>query len=910
MSSQKKGGNKMNVLRAKVSLLVTVLILAVTTIVSYAFADAGNSQFPQLSNSATPKLTRSPANVEVNLSPDGTARRGVTLRNQSNLFDISIQSATAGDPAPGPTGRSLGLKLKNRTISQSLKILINTGLETENRPPVAHAGPDQTVAVGSLVTLNGSQSTDPDGDPLTFSWSFLSIPPDSNASLLNPTSVTPTFIADQSGDYVVELVVHDGLASSNPDIVTISTINSRPVANAGPDQTIPVGSVVILDGSDSTDADGDILTFDWSFVSTPEGSDAVLLNPFSINPSFLVTVPGDYVVRLIVNDGQSDSDPDIVTISTENTAPVANAGPDQTVLLSQTVHLDGSHSSDADGDPLTYNWSFILRPEGSSASLSNSTSVNPTFVTDIPGVYVVQLIVNDGTVDSSPDTVTISTENSPPIANAGPDQTIAVGSLVQLDGSGSTDVDGDPLSFTWSFVSRPAGSSAMLSDVHAVDPSFVADTAGTYVVQLIVSDDFLSSTPDTVIITTENTPPVANAGPDQTIPVGSTVVLDGTASFDADGDPLNYNWTFASRPADSTAVLMNASSPAPHFTADVAGSYVVQLVVNDGIVNSSPDTVTISTDNSRPVAEAGMNQIVALGETVQLDGSGSSDADGDSLTYSWSLTSRPPGSEAVLSNATAVNPTFVADLPGVYVAQLIVNDGQLDSLPDTVTISTTGPGSTLGCGVLISDEITAAAQVNQYTFQGNQGQTITLTLASTGGFTSFLSNQSALLTLFAPSGASVGSLTSNNQGNFVLPETGTYVVLVNARNFSTTGSYSIGLECLFPAQSPDTVNLECGSLSAGTISSAAQVDLYRFNGAAGQTITLTLASTGGFTSFLSNQSARLTLFAPSGVSVGSLTSNNQGNFVLPETGTYVVLANARNFSTTGSYNIGLECLFI
>ena len=190
-----------------------------------------------------------------------------------------------------------------------------------------------------------------------------------------------------------------------------------------------------------------------------------------------------------------------------NSAPVANAGPDQTVSFGATVTLNGSASSDVDGDPLTYAWSFVSRPAGSLAALSNTTVVNPTFVADKAGAYVVQLIVSDGLVNSAPDTVSISTSNSAPVANAGPSRTVSVGTTVTLDGSGSSDVDGDPLTYAWAFVSRPAGSAAALSNASVVNPTFVIDKAGTYVVQLIVNDGLVNSAPDTVRIRTGNSLP-------------------------------------------------------------------------------------------------------------------------------------------------------------------------------------------------------------------------------------------------------------------------------------------------------------------------------------------------------------------------------------------------------------------
>ena len=171
---------------------------------------------------------------------------------------------------------------------------------------------------------------------------------------------------------------------------------------------------------------GDSLTFTWSIVSKPGGSNATLSDTQAVKPVFDVDVAGNYTVQLIVNDGTVNSAPDTVTISTENSAPVSHAGADQAVLVNDTVQLDGSASSDVDGDTLTFTWSFVSKPGGSTATLSDTTVVKPTFDVDIAGTYTVQLIVNDGTVNSAPDTVTISTENSAPVSHAGADQAVLV----------------------------------------------------------------------------------------------------------------------------------------------------------------------------------------------------------------------------------------------------------------------------------------------------------------------------------------------------------------------------------------------------------------------------------------------------------------------------------------------------
>jgi RHS repeat-associated protein len=596
-----------------------------------------------------------------------------------------------------------------------------------NQPPTANAGPDQSGVVGAHVTLDGSASSDPDGDALGYEWSFVSIPAGSTATLTNPTSVAPGFDIDEPGSYVVRLIVNDGQAASAADTVTVTTTNVAPVANAGPDQTAVVGAIVTLDGSGSSDADGDALTFSWTLTSVPPGSGAALVNAASVAPTLTIDRPGTYIARLVVSDGLASSAGDLVAITTTNSAPVANAGADQSAQVNQLVTLDGSNSSDVDGDPLTFRWAITSQPVGSIAALSNQFAVSSSFVVDLPGTYVVQLIVNDGTVDSAADTVTITTTNSMPVANAGADRTVLVGTTQTLDGSLSADADGDPLTFSWALTSVPAGSTAVLVDANTVSPSFVVDRPGLYIAQLIVNDGVAGSAPDTVLISTINSAPVANAGTDQTVPVAGTATLDGSGSTDVDGDVLTFTWALTAQPPGSTAVLDDAASVSPQLTPDRPGSYVVQLIVNDGTINSVPDTVVISTVNSAPVANAGADQSRFVGDLVVLDGSASADVDGDALTFAWAITAKPATSAAALSDPTALSPTFTIDAPGSYVVQLIVHDGALASAPDAVTISTlnsrpvanAGPDQEVvaGATVTLDGSASSDADFNSLTYQ-------------------------------------------------------------------------------------------------------------------------------------------------------------------------------------------------
>ena len=380
--------------------------------------------------------------------------------------------------------------------------------------------------------------------------------------------------------------------------------------------------------------------------------------------------------------------------ATTNVAPTANPGASQNVLVGAVVSMDGSASKDPDGGTLTFKWTLIGKPVGSAATLTNSSYPNPKFTADLAGNYVLSLVVNDGKKDSAVTSVSVTatTANAAPVANAGSNQNVTIGATVTLDGTASSDANNDSLTYKWTLQSKPSNSSAAMSSLTSAKPTFKAELAGTYVATLVVSDGKANSDVAvvSVLASVANSLPVAKAGATQNVVVGTSVTLDGTASTDANGDSLTYKWSLLYKPTGSLASLTSASSSKPTFTADTVGTFVVSLIVNDGKADSaevSSTTVIAEALNAAPVANAGPPQTVLIGATVILTGAASTDANADKLTYKWVLTTRPTGSTATLSSTSVVSPTFKADVAGVFVASLIVNDGKLDSAFSTVPIS-------------------------------------------------------------------------------------------------------------------------------------------------------------------------------------------------------------------------------
>lgn len=420
-----------------------------------------------------------------------------------------------------------------------------------------------------------------------------------------------------------------------------------------------------------------------------EGSEVLNASPGGDRPeTFIVVVPADTAsLRYDLQDRRALGDRDALTTIikpmdlTPQSPLTANAGLDRSVAVGITTSLDAGGSTNLAAAPLTYSWTVLSAPDGSTAALSDSAAVRPTFSADLDGNYVIEVSVSDGT-ETSTAQVVVSTNDVAPVAVLGEDQQVEAGQGRFVDISDSFDLDGTRLRNPDVFiVSKPLNSN---TEYDPESQSFRPDVPGQYVVGLTVEsgangNSLVTSNIGTATFNTGNVAPRADAGDDLPGTVGEVTRLDATRSRDANGDRLSFSWTLLSQPAGSVTSLTDATSARPNLSIDAEGDYIAQLIATDEAGAQSADTIIISTINTRPVARVGNDRALTLGGVLQLDGSTSSDADDDPLTYFWTVSRR--NNQTTLNDRTLVDPVYTSSNGGRKVLQLVVSDGVLDSAP-------------------------------------------------------------------------------------------------------------------------------------------------------------------------------------------------------------------------------------
>lgn len=516
-----------------------------------------------------------------------------------------------------------------------------------NNPPVANAGPEQTVDAGSVVALNGS-GTDSDGAVVSYAWVQTAGP---NVTLTTPNSATAGFTAPAPAAITTltfQLTVTDnqgatGTASMN--VLVRPAPNQAPTANAGPDQTVATGATVTLAGS-GTDSDGTIASYAWTQIAGPT---VTLNNASTATATFVMpTVSAGTVLgfQLTVTDNTGAQGTATVSITAAaNQPPTANAGANQTVNEGVAVTLAGS-GTDPDGTIASYAWAQTAGPTVAltNANTATATFIAPAVTTDTVLTFALTVTDNSGGSATATANVTVRNVNLPPTANAGLAQTVNEGSLTTLSGSAS-DSDGTIASYVWT---QTAGPAVALLNANTATASFVAPTLSVNTVltfQLTVTDNegATGSATTSVTVVNVNQAPTANAGADQGVNEGAAVTLAGSGT-DADGTIVSYQWTQTAGPSVTLtgATTTTATFTAPAVTADTVLSF--QLTVTDNQGATGTDSVDVTVRNVA-IAQPDL-AVTALTAPV------TSIRRGRTMTVSYTL--RNLGTAPVLLTATAI----------------------------------------------------------------------------------------------------------------------------------------------------------------------------------------------------------------------------------------------------------------
>ena len=533
---------------------------------------------------------------------------------------------------PGTYTVSLTVEDDGTTLCTKGKSTANIWI---NRSPQARFNlAKNLIAINELVSMDANGSIDSDGEIVKYIWDF--------GDGTKAEGIKANHKYSQPGKYTVQLTAVDDseLANAESFLRETITVNAPPVAIAELPEVIAVDEMIILNAAKASDSDGQITEFQWTLGDGTSKTGSKISHQYS--------KPGAYPIKLKVIDNTA-------TLNNFNEAsysirvndpPVPNAGGGRRVNES-VVDFDASRSKDSDDEIIEYTWNF--------GDNLTAKGMKVAHVYAFPGTYDVSLTVKDasGTKTAVQSETVKIIVNSPPVADAGRDQIVSVGDKVRFRGGFSNDSDGKIVSYKWEV------DEGVILEGKNVKHTY--ERSGTYQVQLTVTDD--AGAEDihysTVFV---NNPPVAMIAPVARIAPGQNVTFDGSMSYDTDGEIVVAEWDFGDGSPVKKGIKTKHSYREP-------GRYTITLTVKDN--SNATNGITKTTQpvavNYPPKPDCG-SDVITCDQTILFDGSNSSDADKDKLTYSWDFGDGSTGTGMKLKH------TF--RLPGVYPVLLRVNDGQ------------------------------------------------------------------------------------------------------------------------------------------------------------------------------------------------------------------------------------------
>jgi RHS repeat-associated protein/uncharacterized repeat protein (TIGR01451 family) len=484
----------------------------------------------------------------------------------------------------------------------------STRITQPNEAPVVEAGADQTITFPAAANLAGSVSdaTFPPGGALRVTWSKVNGP--GNVTFATPDQVATAAGFSAPGTYLLRLTATDGELTGRDEMsVTVKPepgVNQAPVVRAGNDTAITLPAALQLAGSVTDDGlpEGSAMAVAWIRVSGPGTVAFEDRNAAATRASF--SQQGIYVLRLTATDGElTTSDELTVTVnpaSILNQPPEVEAGPDQTITLSDALALRGDVLDDGRpvGAALIVTWSKVSGPGAVLFSDPGHALTTATF--GAAGTYVLRLSASDSQFTASDEvTVTVTPPvrlNQPPVVDAGPSQILELPNAAVLQGIVTDDglPQGGVLILAWSQVSGPGPVVFENPGAASTVARFPSD--GTYVLRF-TADDGEFRTSDELSVTVQPAPqmnqrPSVQAGADQTVTLPSTIALSGAVTDDGlpSGGALTSRWTQVSGPGPVTFADPGRSATTATFVEP--GTYVLRLTADDSQLRAS-DEVTV-----------------------------------------------------------------------------------------------------------------------------------------------------------------------------------------------------------------------------------------------------------------------------------------------------------------------------
>ena len=551
--------------------------------------------------------------------------------------------------------------------------------------PVADAGRDIEVRPGTTVILNGSASIDPAGGDLVYLWTQTV---GETVNLVNSTEAVATFTAPATTNVTKTLsfsLTVEAYPTLDKDEVNVHVVpqSIKPTADAGSNMRVDGGANVTLDGTGSV---GNGLSYDWQ-QST--GTHVTLSDSNTAMPSFIAPDTSSqimlgFMLTVMDSTGVFDSDRIRITVGHDappnsNDPPSADAGTDMTVRPRETVNLLGS-GSDPDNDKISYSWT---QTGGHDVILTNSDKASASFTApNLIGTLTFMLTVVDSTGQAGSDSIDITVESTLPVADAGSNQSVEPGVIVNLDGGSSYDPDSNTLRYLWT---QTSGTDVSLSGMLGSTPSFRSPNVMQEVLifELTVTDGDGNVGTDSVSVTVVFLEPTADASVDQTVKSGTYVRLDGSGSTEGAGY-TDYLWTQTR--GDTVEIEDIDSSIAGFVSPDNDAVLTFKLTVTNGAYSDS-DTITVTVDgNDAPSVGAGADKHVKSGEKVDLRGF-VDDPDNTELSYQWSHESGP---NVFIYDDRTSTPYFIApNVSGTQtiVIKLVVMDNEGGTNSDTININ-------------------------------------------------------------------------------------------------------------------------------------------------------------------------------------------------------------------------------